>query len=92
MFLILFHKMCSITTDLIEELIAYNNQINCVKETVSSIQQSELLVVHHVENGTTTEHLVEPFEQLFRIATKKPHTDIEYTENKRAMMALYRSP
>ena len=80
--------MNSITTDLLEELVTYNNQINCVKETISSVQQSELLIINHIENGSTTESLVEPFEHLFKIVTQKPHTDIEYVENKKPAFTI----
>ena len=46
-----FHKMASITTDLIEELMTYNNKINCVTETCSSVQQSDVLIINHVEKN-----------------------------------------
>ena len=75
--------MSTIDTELLEELLTFNNEINCVKDTIGTVQDTKLLLMSNVENGSSEKELVEPFEHLFRLA-KKPHTDIDYVKQKRS--------
>ena len=75
--------MSTIERELLEELLTFNNEINCVKDTIGTVQKSKLLLMSNVENGSSEKELVEPFEHLFRLA-KKPHSDIDYVKHKRS--------
>lgn len=81
-------KMESISTDLLEDVMTYNNELTCVQETIAKFNNSKYFVVTNTENGRTTEELVEPFEQLFTVTTKKPYCDIEYIQRKRPDMQI----
>lgn len=74
--------MENISDDLLEDLMKYNNEINCVNETLSSVQDSQLTVLCNTENGTTIGDLVEPLEKLFDISTKKPHLEVDYVRQR----------
>lgn len=74
--------MDSISNALLEDLLKYNNEINCVSETLSSIQDSQLTVITNVENGLTTNDLTEPLKTLFEITTKKPYFEVDYVRQR----------
>ena len=40
-----------INDELLEDLLEYNNKMTCVRDTMSSIQQSDLMIVNNIENG-----------------------------------------
>ena len=70
--------MSNITTDLLEELISYNNELQCAKDTVALVQGSDTLVISNMENGRTEEELTEPLQHLFMMSSKKPYCDVQY--------------
>lgn len=71
--------MSRIPDDLLTELVTLTNELTCAKETVARIQGSDLLVMNHVENGSTSEELIEPLNHLFEMSAKKPYYDVEYS-------------
>lgn len=79
--------MSDIEPQLLEELVTFNNEINCVKDTIGTVHQSKLLIMSNVENGSSNEELIEPMKHLFQM-TKKPHTDIEYIKRQRPKMEV----
>jgi hypothetical protein len=80
--------MAGVTDDLLEELVTIGNEMNGTKDTVSRMPNSDLLVLNHVENGSTVEDLVQPLNHLFQMSTKKPYLDVEYVQQQRADMAI----
>ncbi len=78
-----FVKMETIGQDFLEELMTFNNQMNCVQETIGSIQNSDLFVITNTENGRSTNELIDPFQRLFTIATKRPFCDVQYVRQRK---------
>ena len=76
-------NMNSVSSSLLEDLVTYNNELTCVQECVAKIQSSQLLTITHTENGSTERDLVKPFQHLFHVAVKKPHSDVEYLRHQK---------
>ena len=77
-----------INDELLEDLLEYNNKMTCVRDTMSSIQQSDLMIVNNIENGKSNDELIQPFLTLFRISELKPHCDVNYVQQKRDELSV----
>ena len=80
--------MESITKELLEELSSYGNELQCVKDTMASVQHSDTLVISNLENGQTTEDLVEPLQHMFTLSKEKPYCDVQYVQKPRNAMNI----
>lgn len=81
--------MANITPRVLEEMMIYNNEITCVKETIGTLQNTELLVVSNIENGSNVQELSDPFIKLFNISAKKPYCDIEYVKQQKPCLNVH---
>jgi len=70
--------MSGVTTDIVEQLLSYSNDIICMKDTIANVQNSDTLVVSNIENGITEEELYEPLQYLFSMSMKKEYCDVQY--------------
>lgn len=79
--------MANITSRVLEDMMAYNNEITCVKESIGTLLNTDLLVVSNLENGSTMEEINDPFYKLFNISAKKTYSDIEYVRQQKPSLA-----
>ena len=77
-----------ITDALLENLMGYNNEMTCVRDTMSSIQNSDLMIINHIENGENIDELIQPFETLFQISEQKPHCDVNFLQQKKDELSV----
>ncbi len=80
--------MSDISDELLCELLTLSNEINGVKETVSCVPKSDTLILSHLENGSTCEELVEPFQHLLKLSRHKPYSDVAYVQQRRPDIEL----
>lgn len=73
-----------ITSAVLEDILTYNNEINCVRDTIGPLQNTDILVVSNIENGSSASELVDPFLRLFHMASEKCENDIEYVMQKKS--------